>query len=372
MASIQPRGSKFQLRIKHKLLPKPFFFTFNTEAEAVAYGNQLEALLDKGLIPQELLTPKKGDAVQPLLLDVVNGFTKDPHVLIAQTELPTLELLVKECAGLRMSDLTFDYVNKLIAKYKERKLAPGTIRKRIGALSKVVDWYCRTYQEDGKVVHTNVLKMLPRGYSQYANREVKDEHRDRRLTPEEAARIQAALAGEKREGRERAWGPDPDFEMLYELLVETGLRLKEAFSLPIERIDTQKAIIHLAGSKGHHGAEKPRTVPLKKALREKLKTYIEGRSGLVFPFWDGTKEDVKRCQLRLSSRFSTLFDFAQIPDITTHDLRHEACCRWITLRDEKGWIFNEMEICKIMGWTDPKIMLRYASLRGEDLSSRLL
>lgn len=50
----------------------------------------------------------------------------------------------------------------------------------------------------------------------------------------------------------------------------------------------------------------------------------------------------------------------------------EARCRWMTLKVDRGSIFNEIEICKIMGWTDTKMMLRYASLRGEDLADRLL
>jgi hypothetical protein len=38
MASIQNRAGKWQLRVVHKLLPKPFFDTFLDEAEARAYG----------------------------------------------------------------------------------------------------------------------------------------------------------------------------------------------------------------------------------------------------------------------------------------------------------------------------------------------
>ena len=42
------------------------------------------------------------------------------------------------------------------------------------------------------------------------------------------------------------------------------------------------------------------------------------------------------------------------------------------MRDaEGGWLFSEMEICRMFGWTDPKIMMRYASVRGADLAARL-
>ena len=59
-------------------------------------------------------------------------------------------------------------------------------------------------------------------------------------------------------------------------------------------------------------------------------------------------------------------------DCRGHDLRREAKCRWVEPRDAGGrWVFSEVEICKIMGWTDPRMMLRYASLRGTDLADRL-
>ena len=53
--SIQARGARFQLRIAHKLLPKPFFFTFDDETQARGYADQLLVLLAQGVVPAELL-----------------------------------------------------------------------------------------------------------------------------------------------------------------------------------------------------------------------------------------------------------------------------------------------------------------------------
>lgn len=59
--------------------------------------------------------------------------------------------------------------------------------------------------------------------------------------------------------------------------------------------------------------------------------------------------------------------------MTEHDLRHEATCRWMQMRQPGGgWVFSDVEICRIMGWTSTDMMLTYASLRGEDLAARLL
>ena len=76
--------------------------------------------------------------------------------------------------------------------------------------------------------------------------------------------------------------------------------------------------------------------------------------------------------MRLSARFGTLFAYAGVTDMTEHDLRHCATCMWFGLRDAGGrWVFSEIEICRIMGWSDTRMALRYASLRGEDLAARL-
>lgn len=327
------------------------------------------ALLDRGVVPVGLgSTPKHKELATPLLSQVIKDYLKDPIVLVAPSAEPLLSILVSELPRLRMSEITYQWANEWIASHKKLKLAPGTIRKRVGTLSQVVDWYCRNNPSN-----TNILKLLPRGYSRYPDLAVVDVQRNRRLTPCEEALIYASLKGVKREDRERSWGPDPLFELFYSLLVGAGLRLKEAYTLTVGGLKLDKGYVYVMGFKGHYGAIKPRTVPLHRPLIDKLRNQTKNSelSSLVFPYWDGTKEDFKRCQLRITNRFSTLFSYSGLVDITAHDLRHEACCRWVTLRNATGWVFNELEICKIMGWSDPKMMLRYASLRAEDFADRL-
>jgi len=160
--------------------------------------------------------------------------------------------------------------------------------------------------------------------------------------------------------------------LLFELILATGMRLSEAYSLRIDQIDFARWVINVAGSKGHRGQAKPRTVPMVRSLRVPLQNWCRHRVGLVFGFWDGTPADKPCCTSRLSNRFSTLFDYAGVDDCSEHDLRHCATCSWFELRSNDGhWVFSEIEICKIMGWSDTRMALRYASLRGEDLAARL-
>ncbi len=379
--SVQARGAKHQLRVKHRLLPRPFFFTFETEAEARTYGAQLHALLDRGVVPQELLaSPPKGH--DPMLVEMVRSYCKGAPITDSDNAL--LGSMLDELVGVRASGLTFAWADGYVRQLKKRRLAPGTIRKRVGVLARVIDWHARMHTPAGEVPLANPLRLLPAGYSVYSRLEAaeiaaaggkpapRDVQRDRRLTPEEEKRVRAALAGEKRPDRERALPVDDELTMLFDLVLDTGLRLREAYTLRADQIDLQRRVIAVEGSKGHRGRIKPRTVPLKPALAERLRGYLRGRVGRIFSFWDGTPADLKKATARLSSRFASLFAYAKVEDFTEHDLRHEATCRWVELRTPGGgWVFSDIEVCRIMGWTDPKLMLRYASLRGEDLAARL-
>lgn len=382
--SVQARGDKHQLRVKHALLPKPYFRTFDTDTEATNYGQQLRALLDQGVVPQELIAAPARGADDPLLVEIIRGYTKAAPLTDSDDAL--LGVMLPELAGLRVSGVTYLWAEGYVTGLKTKQhLAPGTIRKRVGVLGRVLDWHLRRISAAGQHPPANPLRLLPRGYSMYtagdaealARRDLEVKHditRDRRQAPDEEARIVAALAGEKRPDRERGLVVDPEFTMLYHLIADTGLRLREAYRLRVDQVDLARRIIHVDGSKGHRGVIKPRTVPIKAALLARLTVYCRGRVGLLFSFWNGSPLpiELRRTTAKLSTRFGVLFAYAQVPDMSEHDLRHEATCRWVELRRPGGgWVFSDIEICRIMGWTNPKMMLRYASLRGEDLSARL-
>lgn len=380
MSSVQPRGAKWQLRVTHKLLPKPFFQTFDSQVEAQNYGDRLEALLANGVVPQDLLNAGGRKVASPLLYEIIRDYLLRGSP--APSTKATLDLVTAETMGVRVAQVTFLWAEAWIKalKAKPKKPSPGTIRKRVQALARVLDWHFVTEQHvrgnAREQLPVNVLRLLPDGYSLYPDNSKKDTRRDLRLGPGDEAKILAALAGEKRADRERPWGDDPGFKLLFELIIDTGLRLREAYWLRVDQIDAQRRLLRVDGTKGHRQAVKPRVVPISSTLRDKLVSWYAKRPDevLVFPFWNGTPEDLTRCTSRLSNRFATLFDYAGVPHFTEHDLRHEACCRWVTMRGpgDQGWLFNEVEICKIMGWSDTSILMRYASLRGEDLSSRLL
>ncbi len=384
MASIQQRGSKWQVRIKHNLLPQPLFVTFDEEHVARAYVMHIEAMLHSGVVPLDLLEPDSQRETSPRIRALIQEYkhsTPGP----APSDLPILALLEAEIPKtLRVSGVGAVWVDAWIKSLKvDQHLAPSTIRKRVESLARVLDWHIRVVTEKDKPLPANPLRMLPRGYSNYTKGEAselakvgktvkKDQQRDRRLAPGEEDRILQALSGVKNPHRERALPVDADMSLAYRLIVNTGMRMREMVWMRCEDYEVAKGVLHVKGSKGHRGAIKPRTVPIIRALRDELKERCEGKTGLVFRFWDGV-EPLANVSNRLSKRFTTLFDYAQVPDFKEHDLRHEATCRWIQMKDAQGrWMWTELEIAKIMGWAKLDMMMRYASLRAEDFADRLL
>ena len=382
---VRPRGRRFELRVKHRLLPKPFYASFDDEAAARNYGAQLDAMLDRGVLPVELQAEATAPAPELPLLAVVRGYLNHaPHLTDSDDKL--LTSLHAQLGQVRVSTITYRWAGEWVRRMKlEERLAPGTIRKRVGALARVLDWHLATHAAADTAAPVNPLRLLPRGYSQYTAAERQqleraglkartDVHRDRRLAQAEEAAIRATLAGHKRPDRERPWadGGDAEFALLFDVLLNTGLRLREAYRLRVDQVDAAKGVLRVEGSKGARGTLKPRTVPIPLALRAPLAERCSGRVGLLWPYWSGAAAELDRCTRRLSARFATLLAYAGVEDFTEHDLRHEATCRWFDLRDAKGrWLFSDVEVARIMGWANLAMVLRYASLRGEDLAARL-
>lgn len=395
MAVVRRRGNKFELRVKHKLLPRMFTGTFDDEAAANAYGLQLEAVLARGVVPQELLAPRSTVAVPTLGAIIREYLNRQPASAL---DVSVLELLLGQLGAARVTDVTYRWCEDWVHQLKVvHNLAPGTIRKRVGALARALDWHMRRTAEAGDKVLANPLRLLPRGYATYTDhdqavlkstaeaglpgraakvREVKrDQERDRRLAPGEEGRIVAALSGEKRPDRERALQlPHGEALLdLFQLIVNLGLRLREAYRLRAREVALALRTIHVAQSKT--GAA--RDVPIVREIFPMLERRVAaagGPSAPIFPWWSGEDdpEELRRVTSYLSRAFARAFEYAGCENLTEHDLRHEATCRWMLMRDPQGqWLFRDAEVMRITGHKDPRMFQRYVSLRGSDLAARL-
>lgn len=393
MASVRENQSgNFELCIRHKLLGKDsqgkgrrIYITFPTRDEAEKYGQQCDALLNSGVVPAGLL---EGEKIKPRELPSVVILAWMRTGGVAKSDADVLQLLASEVGNLRLDNLTYTWAQgwvrdmKLLANY-----APGTIRKRIGALSRCLDDYLRHHPD---INIANPLRLLPRGAAAYNAQDAAqmvaldkkpkiDQVRERRLRPGELEAIYAALAGHKRDDRERPLDlkEGAALRMLFELILWSGVRLREAYMLRVSQVRLQARTLHVKSSKQWYGREKYRDVPMRPQLHSALTQYLEqsGRQAedLLFPWWDGDAENLARVTSKLSTQFGRLFDYAKCDGLTEHDLRHEATCQWYELKTADGsWMFREKEIDKIMGWAPGSAMsARYASFRAEDLAGRL-
>ncbi len=372
------KSGKYELRIRSKLLPKDVYLTFDDEAEAHSYGDQAKSLLADGIVPAAFLDTK----VKPLdtVAEIVRAWRFKGD--LSESDDDVLNHVLADLGRMRLDELTYKWAEAWVAQLKRKtNLAPGTIRKRVGGLARAIDWYLRSHPD---IQIANPLRLLPRGYAAYTTRDAEalkgteavvkvDVERDRRLLPGEEAAIMRALDGEKRPDRERALPADPAFRLLFLLILNTGVRLREAYTL--RRRQVAETFVRVQSGKSRAGVPEYRNVPLVRHLRPLLADWVKDMEldQLIFPYWDGDPDELPRVTSKLSRRFGTLFEYAGALGMTEHDLRHEATCRWFEMRAADGnWLYREGEIRKIMGWSAKSPMpARYASFRAEDLAARL-
>lgn len=383
----QKPSGKWEIGLRHPSLPGGRkYFTFDTEAEANAYAQQWKLMKLAGIEPPaELLQPKA--LTGATLAHVVRAWANSGHA--APTQQSALGSLVTEVGAVKLQDATYQWLMSYIEWLKvEKNLSPGSIRHRVQALGRSVDEWMRNHPD---VVMQNPTRLLPKGYSTYNERDKRlvtaagkkpkvSVERDRRLFPGEQERIEFVLSGGQMPNKERGLELKGGNALLtmFLLIVNSGLRLKEAYTLTRGQVDMDAKVIHAQSSKQWRGKVVFRDVPMRPEVHEALARYLSTRSLLpaarLFPFMDEEPGlDIKTVSQRLSFRYRIAFEYAGIKGLREHDLRHEATCRWLELRDATGnWMFRPEEINRIMGWSAGSTMAqRYASFRGADLAARL-
>lgn len=367
MASKRQRGSTWHYVVKRKgKLDKPLYFTFDSEAEGDRYVEALERTLDGGVIPPDLVKVAKEETVATAIDEYLAA------VAVSQTDRDLLPVVKTRYGDVKLSAITYPWTEATVTAMKrEQGLSPSTIRHYIGALARCLDWCARS----GKMP-INPIRTLPKRYSTYTDKDGEeaarngleareDQERDRRLAPEEEKAVRAILAGQKPEGRERAFTLNNQAALiaLFDLLLETGMRLREAYTLDCSQVDIQRKTIFLEKTK--NGSK--RQVPLSTKAIEVLRNY-NVESGLLFPWWDGdtSADALKKVTTRISRQFGRIFDAARCPDFTLHDCRHE-----FTSRLYERTQLSDLEIAKILGWKSLKLALRYANLRASNLAPKL-
>ncbi|WP_313401466.1 site-specific integrase [Stenotrophomonas sp.] len=370
MATKRKRGNSWHYIVRRAgLLPKPIYLSFEAEKEGDEYVARLEALLDRGVVPEEFVAPK---ADPKRLRGRVSEYRSKQAISVDDAKLLPV-VLSRLPIEIAMADLTFYWATEWVASMKRvHNLSPSTIRHHVGALSRALDWLAA--QGD---LPTNPLRLLPRGYSAYTaddaaavalveGRKKEDQERDRRLEDGEEERIREILAGEKPSGRQRALelNHQPALQLLFDMALETGMRMREMYTLTMPQIDLPKRTIFLDKTK--NGSK--RQVPISSVLLGLLKAYEGDEDGRLFPWWDGdlSKPALAKVTSRLSRQYDRIFQAANCEHLNFHDLRHEATSRLFERTS-----LSDLEIAKITGHKDARMLARYANLRASNLAERL-
>lgn len=367
MATSRQRSSgTWEFTVKRKLLlPKPLFFTFDTHDEGVAYCQKLEAMLDNGIIPPEFQTRAIFTLDQ-----IVEIYERECHISQADKEM--MSALRSKVVDVKLSEISYEWADNWVKSLKRNHaLSPSRVRHYVGALARCFDWGGKKYPE----MTLNIMRMLPKGYSAYTPADIEaagenrsDVERDRRLVGNEEVRIRQVLTGENPNKRQKAPGYSRrvPLTMIFEMALETAMRMREMFTLTKEQVDLKKRTIFLDKTKNGDR----RQVPMSSVLLPLVEAYIADvpDGSLIYPFWDGdlTPDSLRSSTTKLSQQWGRIFETAGCPDLNFHDLRHEA-----TSRIFERTTLDPISISRITGHKDPRMLRRYANLRGSDLADKL-
>ena len=387
MATKRQRSSgSWEFIVRRKgVLPRPVSMTFESEAEGDAYCARLEALLERGVVPPELIGQKPDIAS---IADAIRAYLGAVHV--SACDKSYLMTLFDKVGAVQLRAIHYGWAEEWVREMKQGEaLSPSTIRHYVGALARCFDYLQR---RDNSTFVTNPLRLLPKRYATYTPADAQvlrvasgvqaapvDVARDRRLEAHEEAAIRRILAGDKPEGRQRALGLKYQgaLELLFDLALETAMRLRELYTLHLDQIDMAKRTVWLDKTKNGD----KRQVPLSSVALAALPRYLEQVSagergmagfatdgGRLLPWWDGDPGEaaLKRTTALVSRQFARVFEAAGVPDFKFHDLRHEA-----TSRLYERTRLSDLQIAKITGHKDPRMLGRYANLRGSDLADQL-
>lgn len=362
------KGNKWEFVVKKKgVLDKPLYLSFDDYDNGVEYCRNLEAQLARGIVPA-IHEPM---AVVVRLRDVFALYLRDGHPSAKDRD--ALNTLTEFPGGLPTDGLTVPKVDAWVSAMKRvDRLAPATIRAKVGAVARAIDWGRRK----GLLELTeNPLRSLPDGYSHYTELDAnlagvarEDVERDRRLEGGEEATIRKVITEGvlPRKQRPRPVPHKDDFLRDFDLALETAMRLRERFTLEVHQVRLHHRTIYLDKTKNGDS----RQIPLSSVAMRVIEEQIKGKAqnDRVFPWWNGDSSayGLKMASNFLSKLYADVFEAAGCPDLREHDLRHEATSRFF----ERTKLPGEA-IMKITGHKSHKMLMRYLKLRGSDLASAL-
>lgn len=218
----------------------------------------------------------------------------------------------------------------VIAEYRDARLnvvSEATVLREL----KIFGTAFEEARTEWKWITTNPVRALRKPSS--------SAHRDRVLTRSEIRALLQRMGYPRKEN---------GTALAFLLALRTGMRLGEICNLTRDRIFDKH--VYLDETKTN-----PRPVPLSKKARRIMDKIIDrNKKGPVIGMKAGT----------LSNLFVRYRKSLRIDDITFHDTRHTAAT-WMARK------VDVMTLCKIFGWTDPKMAMVYFNPKAGDIADML-
>lgn len=337
-------GWRYMFRRKG-LLDKPVSVIFKDEKEGDAFAAYADSRLDSGVVVAELKKEKE------------RGFYTKMHSLIwayggsshiSNNDQRELNGVLKNIKHDTPCPIDYQWLEEWVAELK-KKYTKSSVIKKVSFLRRTIDWGLKTEQIP---MRPNPCLMLP---SNFAYKEGDNSLRERRLQDGEEEAIRHNLG---------VWE-----ELLFDMALETAMRMSEMLHLRWNDINLQQRSIFLRRTKNGQ----TRQVPITSVLYEKLlkvqnaqSPYENARSDYLFPFNKGGTMAKKSLTSKMSGYFAKVFEKAGCPDLHFHDLRHEAISRMY-----ERTTMTDLEISKISGHRTMAMLSRYANLRASDLAKKM-
>lgn len=381
MAKKRQRNGLWHYTIQARaLLPRPYYFSAASEREGDAIGKRIEAALAAGVIPPEVARVmdlgkgSRASIAAASLRAAVARYRDAQHTAPDDARLLKISL-ARLPESLALKDLNFAWAAAWVTQLKrEYNMSPSTIRHHVGALARALDWIAAHNE-----IPANPLRQLAKGYATYTPEDIKavkraggkvkeSASRDRRLEEGEEPRIRRVMAGENLKGGQRPLElrEQDSLCLLFDMALESAMRLREMYTLEWSQIELTKRTIFLDRTKNGNKRQVPISTPLMALLKSRRKTKFNG--DFVFPWWNGDRSDkvLRDVSQQMSRQFTRIFEAADCADLHFHDLRHEATSRFYELTK-----LSDLEIMSITGHSSMGQLKRYANLRGSSLALRL-
>jgi len=335
MASLRFRNGKWQVQVRrygHPTRAK----SFQSKSDAQRWARQIEAELDRTLIPNDVRSLNTITVAQ-LLTRYRDTVTNEKRGIVPERK--RIEVFLRQ----RWSTLSLAKLDaSTLSRYRDTRLKqvqPGTVIRELGLLSSIFE---KARRDWGYTAFQNPLAALRKPKA--------PDGRERRLKPGELQALTKAcstVAG--------SW-------LLHGFLlaIETGLRRGELLGIRWQDVNFDKAVLYVPFTK----TDKARTIPLTERAVEILqerKAASASDAEDAFP----VSANAFRLAWERCKRRAERAGCAGIKELRFHDLRHEAVSRFF----ERG--LNTAEVASISGHKDLRMLFRYTHLRPEDLVTKL-